>query len=119
VSCSLGAGEEEEASAWAKRGRSTQVPHGLHSAFRPATWSPFITAVEIASTLGGGPTSSRLPAGWGRVSMLQLWADWALTRIMLCHHKIFEERLQKGKEMVRTGQDRAPPLFCPSWERTF
>jgi hypothetical protein len=38
---------------------------------------------------------------------------------MLCHHKIFGEGIQKGNEMVRTGQDRAPSLFCPSWERTF
>jgi hypothetical protein len=37
-----------------------------------------------------------------------------LIRIMLRHHKIFRERVQKGKEMVRTGQDQAPPLFCPS-----
>jgi hypothetical protein len=35
---------------------------------------------------------------------------------MLYHHKIFRERIQKGKEMIRTGQDRVPPLFCPSWE---
>jgi hypothetical protein len=24
-----------------------------------------------------------------------------LTRIILCHHKIFKEHIQKGKEMVR------------------
>jgi hypothetical protein len=38
----------------------------------------------------------------------------ALTRIMLHHHKIFREGIQKGKEMVRIGQDRASPLFYPS-----
>jgi hypothetical protein len=51
-------------------------------------WSPFIAIVEPPSTSAGGPTSSRLPvascstsssaADWGRVSVLQLWADWAL-----------------------------------------
>jgi hypothetical protein len=38
---------------------------------------------------------------------------------MLHQHEIFGERIQKGKEMVRTGQDRALPLFYPSWERAF
>jgi hypothetical protein len=46
-----------------------------------------------------------------------------LIRIIFCHHKIFGEGIQKGKEMVRTWgrtrQDWAPPLFCPSWEHTF
>jgi hypothetical protein len=69
-------------------GCSTQVPPGLHSTFRPATWSTFVIAVEPASTLAGGPTCSHLPvagcstssstADWGRVSVLQLWVDWAL-----------------------------------------
>jgi hypothetical protein len=40
-----------------------------------------------------------------------------LKRIMLHRHKIFRDYVQKGKEMLRTGQDRAPPLFCPSRER--
>jgi hypothetical protein len=30
--------------------------------------------------------------------------------------KFLEGHLQKGKEMVRTEQDRASLLFCPSWE---
>jgi hypothetical protein len=69
-------------------GRFTQVPPGLHSTLRAVTWSPFITAVEPPSTSAGGPTSSCLPVagcstsssatGWGRVSVLQLWANWAL-----------------------------------------
>jgi hypothetical protein len=39
-----------------------------------------------------------------------------LTRVILCHHKNFREHVQKRKEMVRTGQDRAPPLFNPTSE---
>jgi hypothetical protein len=71
----------------------------LEEALRPSTaWStlslqashvpPFIIAVEPPSTSAGGPMSSHLPtascstsssaSGWGRVSLLQLWADWAL-----------------------------------------
>jgi hypothetical protein len=40
MSCSLGGGEEEEASVWAYWGRSTQVSPSLHSTFRPVAWSP-------------------------------------------------------------------------------
>jgi hypothetical protein len=40
MSCSLGGGEKEEASAWAYWGCYTQVSPGLDSTFRPATWSP-------------------------------------------------------------------------------
>jgi hypothetical protein len=82
VSCSLRAGEEEEASTWAYWGRSAQVPPGLHFTFRPATWPSFIAVVEPPSTSVSGPTSSSLPvadystssstAGWGRVPVLQL-----------------------------------------------
>jgi hypothetical protein len=40
---------------------------------------------------------------------------------MLRHYKIFRElhpkRERNGKNMGRTGQDRPPPMFCPSWER--
>jgi hypothetical protein len=39
-----------------------------------------------------------------------------LTRIILHHHKNFRETIKKGKEMARTGQDWAPPLFCSRWE---
>jgi hypothetical protein len=88
MSCSPGGGEEEEASIWAKQGRSTQVPPGLHSAFWPAMLSPSVTAVEPPSTSVGGPTSSSLPvagcstsssaAGWGRDPVLQLWSDSTL-----------------------------------------
>jgi hypothetical protein len=87
VSCSLG-GEEEAASAWAYWGHSTQVPPGVHSTFRPTMWPSFITVVEPPSTSAGGPMSSSLRAAgystssstvsWGRVSVLQLWLDWAL-----------------------------------------
>jgi hypothetical protein len=42
-----------------------------------------------------------------------------LTRIMLHHHKIFGEGIQKGKEIVRIKEEQPPPLFCPSWERAF
>jgi hypothetical protein len=42
----------------------------------------------------------------------------SLTRIILHQHKNFRERVQKEKAMVRTGQDRASPLFCASWEHT-
>jgi hypothetical protein len=31
--------------------------------------------------------------------------------------KILEGLIKKGKEMVRTGQDRTPPLVCPNWDR--
>jgi hypothetical protein len=47
--------------AWAYWGHSAQVPPGLHSTFRPATWPPFVVAVEPPSTSTGGPTSSSLP----------------------------------------------------------
>jgi hypothetical protein len=50
--------------------------------------APLIAAVEPPSTSAGRPMSSSLPtagcstsssaAGWHRVSMLQLWPDWAL-----------------------------------------
>jgi hypothetical protein len=39
--------------------------------------------------------------------------------LMLCHHKIFGDGIKAGKEMVRTGQDLVPSLFCPSWEHAF
>jgi hypothetical protein len=54
VSCLLGGGDEEEAFAWANWGRSTQVPPSLHSTLGPATWPPFIIAVEPLSTVVGG-----------------------------------------------------------------
>jgi hypothetical protein len=79
---------EEERKKGHVPGPNRGTPPGLHSAFRPTMWSPFITAVEPASTSVGGPTSSHLPvascstsssaAGWGRFFVLQLWADWAL-----------------------------------------
>jgi hypothetical protein len=28
------------------------------------------------------------------------------------------KRERNGKNRVRTRQDQAPPLFCPSWEHT-
>jgi hypothetical protein len=62
MSCLLGGGEEKEASAWAERGHSAQVSPSLHSAFRTATCSPFVAAVEPPSTSVGDPTSSRLTA---------------------------------------------------------
>jgi hypothetical protein len=68
-------------------GAPLQVSPGLHSTFRSAVWSPFIVAVDLASTSAGRSMSSHLPAagcstssstaGWGRVFVLQLWADWA------------------------------------------
>jgi hypothetical protein len=81
VSCSLGGGR---GLCLGLTGALAQVPPDLHSAFRPATWSPFVVAVDPVSTSAGGPMSFRLlttgcsAAGWGRVSVLQLWADWAL-----------------------------------------
>jgi hypothetical protein len=39
---------------------------------------------------------------------------------MLRDHKIFRECVKKqknGKNRARIGQDRVPPLFCPSLER--
>jgi hypothetical protein len=61
---------------------STQVPPGLYSSLRLATWSPSILAVESPSTSAGGPMPSSLPAAgsstsssaacWARFSMLQL-----------------------------------------------
>jgi hypothetical protein len=43
-----------------------------------------------------------------------------LTRIIFHHHKNFRgarlKRERNSKNRVRIGQDRAPPLFCPSWE---
>jgi hypothetical protein len=30
--------------------------------------------------------------------------------------RFLEGHLQNGKEMVRTGQDQAAPLFCPNWK---
>jgi hypothetical protein len=45
-----------------------------------------------------------------------------LIRIIFHHHKNFRgaclKRKRNGKNRVRTGQDRTPPLFCPSWEHT-
>jgi hypothetical protein len=88
VLCSLGGEDKEEVSAWAYLGCFAQVPPGLHSIFRPATWAPFIVAMEPPSTSAGGPTSSSLPvagcstssstAGWCSFLVLQLWSDWAL-----------------------------------------
>jgi hypothetical protein len=56
------------------------APLDLHSAFRPATWFPFVTAVEPPFTSAGGPMSSSVPAagcttlsiavGWGRIFVL-------------------------------------------------
>jgi hypothetical protein len=42
-----------------------------------------------------------------------------LTRIVVGHKKNLKEKYQKGKEIVKTGQVRPPPIFCPILDRKF
>jgi hypothetical protein len=86
-------------------------------------WSPFVLAVEPASTLVGGPTSSGLPAtgcstlisatGWGRVSVLQLWADWALLSCVSLASTGFHS--QGPATTCRSAEGCGPPSTFEGW----
>jgi hypothetical protein len=41
-----------------------------------------------------------------------------VTPAMPVEYRACPKRERNGKNRVRTRQDQAPPLFCPSWEHT-